>query len=46
MAPDEIISQIWDTELQEYYRCGGSSHDMEEKNSSTYRFSTSMQWRR
>jgi len=46
MTLDELIPQVWDTELQEYYRRGGSPHDMEEKNLSTYSFSTSMQWRR
>ena len=43
MTLDELISHVWDTELQEYYRRGGSTHDMEEKNPSTYSFSTSIQ---
>ena len=46
MTPDELECQVWDTELQEYYRRGSRTHDMEEKNPLTYSFSTGMQWRR
>jgi len=46
MTPGELLCQVRDTELQEYYRDGGNNHAMEQKNPSTYSFSTSMQWRR
>ena len=42
MTPDELESHVWDTELQEYYRKGGSNH-MEESNLATYGLSTSME---